>query len=161
MKPYRCCLETENGFQHPRKYDDWLGFAPLSKYAARYIRVRMGISRRSIFRHSLLSSSGVRTGGGGRLVSPPKSMTSTSPLPTSTFSDMDVPPFSMLAESWSDIVGGRAVRYASESWGSGGPKQVPSIAADAFYLVLITANRAAAMAKYQLQYANMVGKWRV
>ena len=44
---------------------------PLSTNEKRYIMVRMGMMRKSIFRHSRASSCGVSTGGAGSVPSPP------------------------------------------------------------------------------------------
>lgn len=41
---------------------------------AKYMQERIGINLRSIFLHNFFSSSAVSFGGGGRAVSPPKSM---------------------------------------------------------------------------------------
>lgn len=50
--------------------------APLSINENRYMTANMGMSLMSTFRHSLRSSSGVRVGGEGRVLSPPKSKSS-------------------------------------------------------------------------------------
>ncbi len=46
---------------------------PLSKNDIKYISDKMGIKRLSIFFHNFRSCSGVRSGGGGNVKSPPKS----------------------------------------------------------------------------------------
>jgi len=51
-------------------------YVPRSINDKRYINERIGISLRSTFLHSLRSSSAVKVGGGGKVESPPKSMSS-------------------------------------------------------------------------------------
>jgi hypothetical protein len=46
---------------------------PLSKNDIKYISDKIGIKRLSIFLHNFRSCSGVRSGGGGNVKSPPKS----------------------------------------------------------------------------------------
>lgn len=64
--------DVENFWSYSGRYGA-TGHLPLSRNEKRYIKARIGINRKSILRHSLFSCSSVRTGGGGSLVSPPKS----------------------------------------------------------------------------------------